>query len=315
MMMDMMSCEHEGDKAHKNCCGDGMCCMDGMGCGGGCGGACAPMMEPPHHGKGGKMLLAFSASVFLLLSAVWVGMQVFGNPWYKNIRAEFTAAPYNRTITVDGMGKVSAKPDLARVSLSVVATGKTVKAVTEDGNKKMTAVIEQVKSLGIKPEDIQTTGYYLNPEYDYNTPVIYDKVGMPVSKQPTIIGYSLTQSIDVKVRDLTKSDDVIDKATTAGANQVGSLSFELDDASGVKTQAREIAFKKAREKAEMMARAAGVKLGNVVTFSEGSGGYPMPYSNFAMKAMDSSGGESTAPSIEAGTQELNISVSVTYEIE
>lgn len=315
MMMDM-SCEHEGDKAHKNCCGDGMCCMDGMGCGAGCG--CAPAAYEHQGGKhGGKMLLALSASIFLLLSAAWVGMQVFGNPWYKNIRAEFTTAPYNKTITVDGMGKISAKPDLARVSLSVVSTGPTVKAVTEDGNKKMTAVIDQMKSLGVKAEDIQSTGYYLNPEYDYNQPVIYDtKIGTPVSKAPKIIGYSLTQSVDVKVRDLTKTEDVIDKGTAVGANQVGSLSFDIDDASKVKNQAREIAFQKAREKAEMMAKAAGVKLGSVVTFSEGyNGGYPVPYANFAVKSMDASGGESVAPSIEPGSQELNISVSVTYEIE
>lgn len=318
MMMDMMSCEHEGDKAHKNCCGDGMCCMDGMGCGAGCGCSSANMEtthdKPCRHG--GKMLLGLCASLFFLMSAIWVGMQVFGNPWYKNIRAEFTAAPYNRTITVDGMGKISAKPDLARVSLSVVSTGATVKAVTEDGNKKMTAVIDQMKSLGVKAEDIQSTGYYLNPEYDYNTPVVYDeKVGATVAKTPKIIGYSLTQSVDVKVRDLTKTQDVIDKGTAVGANQIGSLSFDLDDASNVKNQAREIAFKKAREKAEMMAKAAGVKLGNVVTFSEGSGGYPVPYANFAVKAMDAGMAESSAPSIEAGTQELNISVSVTYEIE
>lgn len=318
MMMDMMSCEHEGDKAHKNCCGDGMCCMDGMGCGAGCGCGPASMesMHDKHSRHGGKMLLALCASLFFLMSAIWVGMQVFGNPWYKNIRAEFTAAPYNRTITVDGMGKISAKPDLARVSLSVVSTGANVKAVTEDGNKKMTAVIDQMKSLGVKAEDIQSTGYYLNPEYDYNQPVIYDKVGTPVSKAPKIIGYSLTQSVDVKVRDLTKTEDVIDKATAVGANQVGSLSFDIDDASKVKNQAREIAFQKAREKAEMMAKAAGVKLGSVVTFSEGyNGGYPVPYANFAVKSMDASGGESVAPSIEPGSQELNISVSVTYEIE
>ncbi|MCC6643153.1 SIMPL domain-containing protein [Candidatus Peregrinibacteria bacterium] len=319
--MTMIGCEHEGDKAHKGCCGDGMCCMDMAGgcCGGGCACGTGMMPEKHHGGKGGKALLALSASIFLLLSAIWVGMQVFGTPWYKNIRAEFTSAPYNRTITVEGEGKISAKPDLARVSLSVVSTGVSVKEVTDDGNKKMSAVVDAVKGLGVKPEDVQTTAYYLNPQYDYNQPVIYDdRTGAATTapaKEPKIIGYNLVQTIDVKVRDLTKTEDVIDKSTTLGANQIGSLVFDIDDTSTVKTQAREIAFKKAREKAENMAKAAGVRLGSVITFSEGYSGFPPTYANFAVKAMDAGMAESSAPSMEPGSKELNISVSVTYEIE
>lgn len=217
---------------------------------------------------------------------------------------------------MEGDGKVTVKPDIARISLSVASTGKTVKEVTEANNKSMNAVIAEMKNLGIDAKDIMTSSYNLYPQYDYNTPVYYDKP--EPAKLPEIIGYSLTQSLDLKVRDLTKTDQVIDVATKSGANQVGSLSFDVDDLAPVKVEARKLAFQKARDKAEQMAAAAGVRLGRVETFSEGfSGGYPMVQyaSNYASRDMMMGVEESLAPSIESGSKDVTVNVSVTYEIE
>lgn len=299
MSDDGASCGHK-------CCANGTC--DSLS---GCGGMCAnSSMNRYGRRRGGKMLLALTVSVFFLMMAIWVGMQIFGNPWYKNIHAEFTNQPYARTITVDGEGKVSAQPDIAKLDVSVVADGKTVKTVTDDGNKKMNAVRDAMKQLGIKPEDMQTTSYDLYPQYDYNTPVDL-RTGMP--KPPGIIGYSLNQTLSLKIRDLSKTDDVLGRAIDSGANQVSQLTFDLDDASQVKIQARAEAFKKAKEKAQEMASEAGVNLGRVVTFSETSNPTPMPYANFAMKA--ESGVSASSPSVQPGTKELLVDVSVTYEIE
>jgi hypothetical protein len=265
------------------------------------------MHEMMRRPRPGKMFVAFTAGLLFLMLAIFVGVQIWGNPWFKNIKAEITAQPYARTITVDGEGKVAAKPDIAKISFSVVAAGKTVKAVTDDSNKKMNAIVDQLKGLGIKAEDIQTSEYNLYPEYNYPT-----VTSSSSSKAPSIVGYNLSQTVNVKIRDLTKSDDALDKAISAGANQVGSLTFDIDDASQVKNQAREKAFQAARTKAEQMANAAGVKLGRVVTFSESTSAMPMPYANFAMKAESAN---VAAPSLEPGSKEMNISVSVTYEIE
>lgn len=301
------------------------CCGSGMGHEAGC--------EMPGHGGGccgkdwhrhcpGKFFIKFSAGVLMLLLAIWVGMQIWGNPWYKNIRAEFTATPYARTVTVDGDGKVTIKPDIARISLSVASTGKTVKEVTDDNIKKMNAVIAELKKLGIKSEDMQTSSYDLYPQYDYNQPIYIDSTkGMVQTptpdKAPRIVGYSLNQTVAVKVRDLNKTDDVVDVATKAGANQVGSLMFDVDDLSVPKAAARKLAFDKARAKAVQMAGAAGVALGKVVTFSEGyTGGYPIQYANYAMRDMAvSSATPAPSTTIEPGSQEITVNVSVTYEIE
>ena len=270
-----------------------------------------------HSGSVGvlRVLVKLSALALLLMLAIWVGTQIWGSPWNKNIRAEITSTPYARTITVEGDGKVTIKPDIARISLSVASTGKTVKEVTEQNNTSMASVIAELKKLGIKSEDIMTSSYDLYPQYDYNTPVYYDKP--EPAKLPEIIGYSLTQSLDVKVRDLTKTDQVIDVATTSGANQVGSLYFDIDDMAPVKAEARKLAFDKAKEKAQQMAGAAGVSLGRVVTFSEGfTGGYPMVQyaTNYASRDMMVSA-ESAAPAIESGSKDVTVNVSVTYEID
>jgi uncharacterized protein YggE len=249
-----------------------------------------------------KKLLMVSASLFFLALAVCIVRYQFDSPWFKSIRAEITSQPYARTITVSAEGKVNAKPDIAIVNLSVVTEGKTVKAVTQDGNIRMSAVIDAVKKLGIDPKDITSTQYNLYPQYFY-----------PDNRKPELSGYNLNQEVRVKVRDLTKVEDVLDSGIAAGANQVGQLSFDIDDPSAIKKEAREKAFTTAKEKAMEMTKAAGVSLGRVVTFSEGDSYQPPVYPNYAMDSMVKS--ESAGASIEPGSTDININVTVTYEIE
>lgn len=249
-----------------------------------------------------KDMMYFTASLLLLASFVFVIWFMFQPSWFKNVKAEVTSQPYARTITIQGEGEVTSKPDIAVVNLSVVAQGGSVKTVTESGNKQMNDVIKVVKDLGVADDDIKTTNYSLNPEYRY-----------PENQKAQIAGYRLTQTLIVKVRDLAKVEDVVDQGVTAGANQIGQLSFEIDDDSEQKNAAREEAFADARTKAEDMAKAAGVKLGRVVTFSE-SGDYyapsPVYYERSMVMAEDLA-----APAIESGSQDTKVNVSVTYEIE
>lgn len=250
-------------------------------------------------------ILRYAGSLFLLAAAAVMIWQMTGSSWFKNIKAEITNQPYARTITVSGDGKISAKPDIANVSLSVVSKGLTVKQVTTDNNTKMNKVLAAVKDLGIDSKDITTSQYSLYPDYDYTSTSGVNK----------IIGYSLTQEITIKIRDLSKVDDVLDTGIKSGANQVGSLSFDIDDTGAVKKQARQMAFEKAKQKAQEMSDQAGVRLGRVVTFTEESPSYPMPYVNYAMESKSVGVSAAPAPSIEPGSKELTMSVSVTYEIE
>lgn len=250
-----------------------------------------------------KKILLYAGSLFLVAASACIVYTLTQPRWSQNIKAEITNQPYARTITVSADGKVTSKPDIALIDLSVVSQGKTVKAVTQDGNVKMGHVIDAVKKLGIESKDITSTQYSLYPNYTYLQ-----------NSSPRIDGYNLTQNIQVKVRKLDQVDDVLDTGITAGANQVGQLTFDIDDPSALKTQAREKAFVIAKEKALEMTKAAGVGLGRVVTFSENEGYQPPMYANFAMEAK-SMDGAVPAPSIEPGSKEMSLSISVTYEIQ
>lgn len=252
-----------------------------------------------------KNFSSVATGIFFLVFAgflIWFATQP---SMFKDFDLEVTQQPHARIITVSGEGELTVKPDIAVVNLSVVEQGKTVGDVTKKGNEKMNSVVSFLKGLGIAEEDLKTTNYWLNPDYRY------PKDG----GKPQIVGYTLNQNVRVKVRDLTKVEAVIDGAVKAGINQTGQLAFEIDDDSEARAEAREEAFKDAREKAEVMAAAAGVKLGRVVTFSEGGGYYepPIAYGRTADFAVSEAA--SIAPSIEPGSEDVTVNVSVTYEIE
>jgi hypothetical protein len=248
--------------------------------------------------------LQYTASIFLgLLSVGLIYLFIFPPSGIIALDVRSTQLPESHTVTVTGEGKVTAVPDIATVNLSVVSESKTVAAVTKDNTVKMNGVIASMKELGIDAKDMVTSGYNLNPKYDYSP-----------NGNAKIIGYTLNQTLTLKIRDLNKVDQVLDKGTTLGTNQVYGLAFALDDDSKVKSDARDKAFADARSKAEVMAKAAGVKLGKVITFSENTPGYyPQPM-YYAKTMMAEGAAVDSAPNVQTGSQEYNVSVQMTFEI-
>lgn len=206
------------------------------------------------------------------------------------------------TITIEGQGKVSAKPDVALVSLGVVTDAKTVKEAQTQNTDKMNAVISAVKAMGIEDKDIQTQNYNLNPRYDWT------------DNKQTLIGYTVSQNVTVKVRDMNKTGDVISKAGELGANQVGGMQFVIDDPKLLESQARDKAIADARQKAQTLGDRLGMTIVRVVSFSEYTGGTPVPMPYFAMAKDAANAQEMAAPSIEAGSQDVIINVSVVFEV-
>jgi len=209
---------------------------------------------------------------------------------------------YKNTISVLGEGKVSAKPDIGQVSLSVLSNAKTVAIAQKDNTDKMNKIIKAVKDLGVKEEDLKTANYSVAPNYQY------------YSGRSEIIGYQIAQTLEVKIRDLEKVSDILAQSTAAGANQVGSLTFTFDDPEKLNTEARQKAIVNAKKKAQDLAGALGVSLGKVVSFSESSSGrvVPMYYANDVMGK--GGGGETVTPEVQAGQNEININVNLSYEI-
>lgn len=221
-----------------------------------------------------------------------------------------------RTISVEAQGKANVRPDTARMALSVVTEDKTVAEVVSENTEKMNAVVAFLKSSGVADKDITTTNYNLYPKYS-QVVVSYPTNPTPIqnpfeTRTSEIVGYALTQEVSVKVRDIAKLGDLIEGATDRGANQTGGISFFVDDPEPFKTTARAEAFGKLREKAATMANQAGVRLGRAVNVSE----YASIPSTFSPRYLDAGigGGGGGAPSIEPGSQEVAVSVTVTYEI-
>jgi len=237
----------------------------------------------------------------ILLGALVVNVVFFVMPALKHFSDSFQPA---RVINISSEGTAYVKPDIAETSFSVVSRGQDPSALTEGNNKKINAAIEFVKSAGIEVADIKTTGYYLAPDYQYN----------PDTGKSTITGYTLTQTVSLKIRDFDKVAKILAGLTPLGINQIGGLNFTVDDKEKPLAEARAEAFAKAREKAMAMAKQNGVRLGRVVTFSESSYNSPIPY--FAKDQVFGRGAtEATPPTIEPGTEELKVNVTVTYALD
>lgn len=209
-----------------------------------------------------------------------------------------------RVVSVTAEGKVTVEPDIAKVYFSVVSEGANPESLAEMNNKKMNTAIDFLKSQGIDGKDIKTTQYNLTPKYVYD-----DK-----NHRSYISGYQLTQTVLVKVKDLSQTAKIIGNLPTLGINQIGSISFEIDDPEKYLSEARDKAFEKAREKARVMAEKNGIHLGSLISFSEYQGGGPIPYySALGKGAIESA--QTLAPSIQPGSEEVSVNVSMTYEIK
>ncbi|RJQ28582.1 DUF541 domain-containing protein [Candidatus Parcubacteria bacterium] len=239
----------------------------------------------------------------LLIAGLIINLVFFVMPAVKAYRDSIWPV---RTINVSAEGRAVATPDLAETSFSVVSKGRNPEELADNNNQKVSAAIEFIKSQGIDTKDVKTSGYNLSPDYRYD----------PKTERNFITGYTLTQTVNVKIRDLGKVAAVIGGLTPLGVNQIGGINFTIDDPEKLLGEARADAFRRAHEKAKTMAGQNGLRLGKIVNVNEFSGGPPMPY--FAAKdmAMGMGGPEMMVarPTIEPGTQEITVNVSITYAL-
>ena len=192
---------------------------------------------------------------------------------------------------------------LAEISFSVVTQGANPSDLSTNNNAKMAAVLQFVSSEGIASSDIATTNYDLEPTYQYDSN----------SQRNNIIGYTLTQTVQVKVHDLTKVADVLGGLAPLGVNQIGGVDFTFNDPDSVTALARTDALGDAEMKAQQMASALGSSLGEVVSISDSSNVIiPQPYPE--VNEMSVGAMAASAPTIEPGTQNVTDNVNVTYAL-
>lgn len=241
----------------------------------------------------------FWVSLTALVAVLAVGILFSAIPATVKFGNSFVPS---HTLTVTATGKTTASPDLAEVTFSVVTQGQNPKMLSDSNNRKMSAVIQFVKSEAIADGDITTTGYDLSPNYQW------DKF----SQRNYITGYTLTQTVQVKIHDLAKVAEVIGGLAPLGVNQVSGVAFMFNDNERVLAAARADAFAKATAKAQEMAAEAGVSLGSPVTVAE-TNYIPMPRPYSLESAGIGMGGGAVAPTIQPGTQDITDTVTITYE--
>jgi uncharacterized protein YggE len=205
-----------------------------------------------------------------------------------------------RQISVVGTGTVTAKPDILRIMVGVVAhdpeAGEAMRQMGDDLTKVMAALSDE----GVPPADIQTTGLRLSERYNENRN--YDE-------PPKVVGFTATSSVNVVVRDMDRAGGILDRLVSEGANQISGLQFDIEDRVPLLEQARVAAIGDAITKTALYADAARVKVGAILSISEMSGGGGFDRGQVMAMA------ESRSVPIAAGTLDVTAQITVVTAIE
>lgn len=213
-------------------------------------------------------------------------------------------------INVSGNGSVDVQPDIAVLNLAIEARDATVTVARDQAAQGMTDLINAIKAHGVSADDIQTTGFSIQPQ------TVYKQITGPSGnyQQPEINGYIVTNSITVTVRDLNKTANVIDAAAQSAGNllRFNGVNFSVSDSSKAAAQARMLAAHDAKAKAQAYADAMGVQLGPLVSLSETGGSVPL-VASYPL-AMDKTSAASMPTPLNPGSTKIRASVQARYAI-
>jgi uncharacterized protein YggE len=205
------------------------------------------------------------------------------------------------TVSVTGTGKITVKPTIARINFGVFTHKDTASAAQTENDAIMSKITAALKAAGIKEDDIQTTGYSLQPSY------VWDKD----TEKNVLNGYDMNHTMTVVVRAINDAGKTVSLIADNGANTVSSISFDVDDATLEQTKlaALDLAMANARKRADVVAKAAGKTILSVQTVNVNENTYT-PYPMYKVDTAVATG--SAAAPVEAGTLDVQMSVSVTY---
>lgn len=207
-----------------------------------------------------------------------------------------------RSISISGHGEIRVIPDLAQISLGVASTALTAREALDANTKNMKTLMDTLAAAGIERRDMTTSNFSVGPRFDY---------GQGGNQPPKLVGYDVNNMLTLVVRKLDTLGTVLDQAVSSGSNQINGISFSVSKPDELLNQARKTAVADASDKAEIYAAAAGFKLGQVLSLSEG-GGYQPPVPMMAKAARAES---ADAVPVAQGEQTLGIDVNLVWQIE
>jgi uncharacterized protein YggE len=205
-------------------------------------------------------------------------------------------------LDLNATGTVSRVPDLAINSAGVVTKSTTATGAIAENASRMERVRAALKRAGIADRDIQTSSINLNPDYRYEN-----------NQPPVLTGYQASNNVSIKFRDIRNSGKILDALVAEGANQINGPSLTIDEPEAATDEARAKAIAVGRARAELYARSLGMRVTRLLSVSE-SGGYsrPMPY---AADAMMVSGARVAKTEIDPGSQDIQVTLSMSFELQ
>ncbi len=226
-------------------------------------------------------------------------------------------SPITNTISVNGKGETIAVPDVATFSYSVTETAKTVAEAQTKATTRANVALQAVKDAGIAEKDIKTTSYSINPHYEYQNSSCDGGVCRP--SRSVLTGYEVSQTTQVKVRDLSKAGSLFSTIGALNVDNVNNLAFSIDDIEKVKSDARAKAIADAQAKAKILAKQLGVNLVTIMSFYDSSdqpGAYAYGRGGDMMNMkVESAAAPAVAPEISIGEDKVVSTVTITYEIK
>lgn len=202
-------------------------------------------------------------------------------------------------LDISATGEVTRVPDVAIVSAGVVSRSASASGALQDTANRMSQVLAALKRAGVADRDIQTSNVSLNPEYRY-----------PENQSPQLVGYTASNNVTVRFRDIRSSGKILDALVTVGANQINGPTLTVDKPESALDEARAKAVAIGRARAELYAHSLGLRVVRIVSVNE-SGGYAVPPPVPMMMAQ----ARKADTSIEAGQQKLQVNVAMTFELQ
>lgn len=232
---------------------------------------------------------------------------------YSNFHMAKSMYPMPTNISVNGVGEASAVPDVGQFSFSVSADGKDASEAQAASATKINDILTYLKEQGIEDKDIKTQDYNMFPKYRYDATPCFGMYCPP--QQQIEDGYTVSQTVMVKVRDTAKAGELIAAVGERGATNISGLTFTVDDPEVMKAEARSKAIADAKTKAEKIAADLGLEIVRITSFYENEGyfggyGYGGPE-----MMMDKAADASVAPSTPMGENTTKVSVSVSFEVK
>jgi uncharacterized protein YggE len=213
-----------------------------------------------------------------------------------------TGVPAETLLTVAATGESTRKPDMATISAGVMVQSPDARTAMQQNAERMSRVVAELKRAGIAGRDIQTAQISLDPQFRYRE-----------NELPELVAYRATNTVSVKLRDLKKAGDVIDALVKEGANQISGPQFALDDADAAENEARMDAMKAARARADLYAKAAGMRVKRIVSITEGAAPQP-PYPMPVMR-MEAAAKADSSTEVAVGELTTTANLTVVFELE